>query len=63
MATITSPPPPVSMPLSSRRSIALPSEQRIAIRDIPWDLYSRLSDAIGEGQNVPWPMTERTLKS
>lgn len=30
----------------------IPAEQRIAIRDIPWDLYDRLSDAIGEGQNV-----------
>ena len=37
---------------SWRPSPNIPAEQRIAIRDIPWDLYDRLSDAIGEGQHV-----------
>ncbi len=27
-------------------------EQRIAIRDIPWELYDRLSDAVGENGDV-----------
>ena len=50
MSTITIPAP---IAVSSRRpSPDIPAEQRIAIRDIPWDLYDRLSDAIGEGQNV-----------
>ncbi|MFI5457518.1 MAG: Uma2 family endonuclease [Isosphaerales bacterium] len=52
MTMITSPP---------RRSPAMPSphpptafsgEQRIAIRGLSWDLYDRLSDAIGERQHV-----------
>jgi Uma2 family endonuclease len=50
MSTITIPAPTAA---SSRRSSTdIPAEQRIAIRDIPWDLYDRLSDAIGEGQHV-----------
>jgi Uma2 family endonuclease len=50
MSTITIPAPTAA---SSRHpSTGIPAEQRIAIRDIPWDLYDRLSDAIGEGQNV-----------
>src|SRR5580698_5818761 len=52
MATVTSPPAPASMSSSRRRSTVISAEQRIAIRDIPWDLYDRLSDAIGEGENV-----------
>jgi Uma2 family endonuclease len=50
MSTITIPAPTAA---SSRHpSTDIPAEQRIAIRDIPWDLYDRLSDAIGEGQHV-----------
>jgi Uma2 family endonuclease len=50
MSTITIPAPTAA---STRLpSTGIPAEQRIAIRDIPWDLYDRLSDAIGEGQNV-----------
>ena len=53
MSTITSPPPTVAtMPPLPVPSAAIHAEQRIAIRDIPWDLYDRLSEAIGEGQNV-----------
>jgi Uma2 family endonuclease len=54
MSTITSAPPPVAeLPtLPAADTVAIPGEQRIAIRDISWDLYDRLSDAIGEGQNV-----------
>ena len=53
MSTITSPQPlaPTAIP-SLRPCPTVPTEQRIAIRNIPWDLYDRLSDAIGEGQNV-----------
>ena len=50
MSTITVPAPVTT---SSRRPCPdIPAEQRIAIRDIPWDIYDRLSDAIGEGQNI-----------
>jgi Uma2 family endonuclease len=50
MSTITIPAPAA---IRFRRPCPdIPAEQRIAIRDIPWDLYDRLSDAIGEGQNV-----------
>ena len=63
MSTITIPAPAA---IQFRRPCPdIPAEQRIAIRDIAWDLYDRLSDAIGEGQNVhlayfdptkpPWP--------
>ena len=54
MSTITSSTPSVekSRPLSVPNAAPIPAEQRIAIRDIPWDLYDRLSDAIGDGQNV-----------
>ena len=49
MSTITIPAPAA---LRFRRPCPdIPAEQRIAIRDIAWDLYDRLSDAIGEGQN------------
>jgi hypothetical protein len=50
MSTITFPAPAAT---SSRRPCPdIPAEQRIAIRHIPWDIYDRLSDAIGEGQNI-----------
>jgi hypothetical protein len=50
MSTITIPAPAA---IRFRRPYPdIPAEQRIAIRDIAWDLYDRLSDAIGEGQNV-----------
>ena len=54
MSTITSSTPSVekSRPLSVPNAAPIPAEQRIAIRDIPWDLYDRLSNAIGDGQNV-----------
>src|SRR5438477_6662979 len=50
MSTITprrstrAPAPPMRRPLSG--------EQRITIRGVSWDLYDRLSEAIGEGQHV-----------
>jgi Uma2 family endonuclease len=54
MSTITRTPPSTaaSPPPSASHAATIPGEQRIAIRDIPWDLYDRLSDAIGERQNV-----------
>jgi Uma2 family endonuclease len=58
VSTITSPPrpalaptPPIP-PLPARGAAVIIGEQRIAIRNVSWDLYDRLSDAIGEGQHV-----------
>jgi len=55
MSTITSPPP--SLPVSPAQSpdfrvSTITGEQRITLRGISWDLYDRLSDAIGEDQHV-----------
>lgn len=61
MAAITSP-PPASTSSSPRRSSVMSAEQRIAIRDIPWDLYDRLSDAISAGKTFTWLMMVRTSK-
>ena len=58
MSTITSPsrpapaPTPPIAPLPAQGAAVIVGEQRIAIRDVSWDLYDRLSDAIGEGQHV-----------
>jgi len=54
MSTITSTPPSVATfrRLPASDAAVIPGERRIAIRNIPWDIYDRLSDAIGEGQNV-----------
>jgi len=55
MSTITSPPPslPVSRAHSPNLGVSNTSgEQRITLRGISWDLYDRLSDAIGEHQHV-----------
>jgi Uma2 family endonuclease len=53
MATVTSPPPPASSaPPAPGPSYVTTGDQRIAIRDVPWDLYDRLSDAIPEGEPV-----------
>jgi hypothetical protein len=32
--------------------ISVMADQRIVIRDLDWDLYERLSEAIGARQNV-----------
>jgi Uma2 family endonuclease len=55
MSTITSPPP--SLPMSQAQSPPVSvsdttGEKRITLRGISWDLYDRLSDAIGEDQHV-----------
>jgi len=53
MSTITTRPRPSSTaPLASRARVAVLGEQRIVIRGLSWDLYDRLSDAVGEGQHV-----------
>jgi Uma2 family endonuclease len=54
MSTITTPPKPIPVAPSatSRRVGTAAGEQRIAIRGLSWDLYDRLSDAIGEDQHV-----------
>src|SRR5262249_27614478 len=52
MSTIT---PPRRARAGPRRLPRIPAElgeQRIAIRDVTWDLYDRLSDAIDEHQHV-----------
>ena len=58
MSTITSPPrpavgpaPPIP-PSQTPDATVLMGQQRIAIRNVSWDLYDLLSDAIGEGQHV-----------
>ncbi|MFI5461690.1 MAG: Uma2 family endonuclease [Isosphaerales bacterium] len=53
MATVTKP-TRVLPRLSTRARIptAVAGEQRIVIRGLSWDLYDRLSDAVGEGQHV-----------
>jgi Uma2 family endonuclease len=53
MSTVTTPPrratPP---PPSPRAPEVILGEQRIVIRNVSWDLYDSLSDAIGERQHV-----------
>jgi Uma2 family endonuclease len=54
MSTITTPPPRTTPPASSAptRPIVDPGDQRIAIRDVSWEIYDLLSDAVGERQHV-----------
>jgi Uma2 family endonuclease len=52
VSTITTFPPPIAATTKRRRGSALEGDQRIAIRDVSWDLYETLSKAISENQNV-----------
>jgi hypothetical protein len=53
MATATSSPPASTIPPRPvQHSDNNPGEQRIAIRNVSWDLYDQLSIAVGEGQHV-----------
>jgi len=53
MSTITHPESVPRTRLNHDRAVAaIPGEQRIVIRGLSWDLYDRLSDAIGERQHV-----------
>jgi len=52
MSTITSPTRRATPPLSPGAPAVLLAEQRIVIRDVSWDLYDLLADAISEQQNV-----------
>ena len=61
MSTITLPATPSTTP--QRPAAAVPAEQRIAIRGVSWDLYDRISEAIGEKQRVLSRSTGRTSKS
>jgi Uma2 family endonuclease len=63
MSTITSRPPTArpSAPAPQLRA-DLAVDQRIVIRDIPWDIYDRLSDAIGEGQHIHLAYDGRDLE-
>ena len=54
MSTITKPtslPAPLSRP-DPRVPVAVTTEQRIVIRGLNWELYDRLSDAVGKRQRV-----------
>jgi Uma2 family endonuclease len=50
MSTITRPARPAAAP--SQPKPAPDGDQRIVIRSIDWDLYDRLSAAVGEGQHL-----------
>jgi Uma2 family endonuclease len=52
MSTVTSPPRRTRARSSPRTAVLIPGEQRIVIRNVNWDLYDLLSDAIGERQHV-----------
>ncbi len=53
MSAITTRPRSSStIPPTPGAPVTVPGEQRIVIRGLSWDLYDRLSDAIGEGQHV-----------
>jgi len=53
MATVTKPAKVLPRPSTRNRiPVAIAGEQRIVIRGVSWDLYDRLSDAVGEGQHV-----------
>jgi len=53
MSAITTRPRLISAaPSAQRAPEVVPGEKRIMIRGLSWELYDRLSDAIGEGQYV-----------
>ncbi len=52
MSTTTRRPRPPAAPPGSPAPLSGEGDQRIVIRGLSWDLYDRLSDAIGEGQHV-----------
>src|SRR6516162_162690 len=63
MSAVTTRPRPSSTSESSPAARdVFPGEQRIVIRGLNWDLYDRLSDAIGEGQNVHLAYDGRDLE-
>jgi Uma2 family endonuclease len=54
MSTITTPPRQATPPAKSAPTgpIVDSGDQRIAIRDVSWEIYDLLSDAVGERQHV-----------
>jgi Uma2 family endonuclease len=52
MSVITTPEPRTAAKPSSQTGTVQLGEQRIAIRDVRWEVYDLLSDAIGEKQHV-----------
>jgi Uma2 family endonuclease len=54
MSTLTTPPRRGATPAPSALTgpIVEPGDQRIAIRDVRWEIYDLLSDAVGERQRV-----------
>ncbi len=52
MSTIARTPRPAVLPPAESSSRLAQGDQRIVIRDVNWDLYDRLSDAVGEGQHL-----------
>jgi Uma2 family endonuclease len=51
MSTIAKPKPSRS-PVRVRRAPRIDGERRIVIRGVDWEIYDKLSDAVGEGQHV-----------
>jgi len=63
MSTISTRPRPIAAPLTTTEtSVAEPGDLRIAIRDVSWEVYDMLSDAIGEGQPVHLAYDGRDLE-
>jgi hypothetical protein len=53
MVTAAEPTKVVSPPTMGKPKLAtVPDDQRIVIRDLSWDLYDRLSEAVGERQHI-----------
>lgn len=53
MAIVTQPARTPSPPAQAKPSLtAIPGDQRIVIRNLSWELYDRLSDAVGERQHI-----------
>ena len=63
MSTATSSLPRAKVPSPSLAvHSVIPGEQRIVIRDLTWDLYDKLSDAIDERQHVRLTYDGRDLE-
>jgi hypothetical protein len=51
MSTITKS-KPSKVPVTMRRPPTIVGEARIVIRDVAWEIYDKLSDAVSEEQHV-----------
>jgi Uma2 family endonuclease len=52
MSTITPPRRATTPSPPTPRPVVIPGDQRIAIRDVSWEIYDLLSDAVGERQHI-----------